>query len=293
MTQDKSWGSRLFDGINIFLLALIGIITVLPFVHVLAGSFATVGELSQKQFVIIPTEFTLDAYRYVFSTDTVIRAMGVSIGVTLIGTIFSMSLNIPMAYGLSKKDLRGRGLIMFMIVFTMLFSGGMIPSFLVVKSLGLIDSYGALIIPSAMSAFNLIIMRNFFQNLPEGLEESAKIDGAGSWNILFRIVIPLSMPAIATISLFYAVNYWNTYFQAVMYINDADKWPIQVILRQIVILAGALTSDTSGWAAEDVIPPAQTVKMAVIVVATVPILIVYPFLQKHFAKGALLGSIKG
>ena len=293
MTQDKSWSSRLFDGINIFLLALIGIITVLPFVHVLAGSFATVGELSQKQFVIIPTEFTLDAYRYVFSTDTVIRAMGVSIGVTLIGTIFSMSLNIPMAYGLSKKDLRGRGLIMFMIVFTMLFSGGMIPSFLVVKSLGLIDSYGALIIPSAMSAFNLIIMRNFFQNLPEGLEESAKIDGAGSWNILFRIVIPLSMPAIATISLFYAVNYWNTYFQAVMYINDADKWPIQVILRQIVILAGALTSDTSGWATEDVIPPAQTVKMAVIVVATVPILIVYPFLQKHFAKGALLGSIKG
>lgn len=293
MVQDKSWGSRIFDGVNLVLLAIVGIVTVLPFIHVLAGSFTTVGELAQKQLVIFPTEFTLDAYRYIFTTNTVIKSIGVSIFVTVAGTIFSMLLTVLMAYGLSKRDLRGRGAIMFLIVFTMLFNGGLIPSFLVVKSLGLIDSYGALIIPSAMSAFNLIIMRNFFQNLPEGLEESAKIDGAGSWNILFRIVIPLSMPAIATISLFYAVSYWNTYFQAVMYINDAAKWPVQVVLRQIVILASALTADTSGWAGEDVLPPAQSVKMAVIVVATLPILLVYPFLQKHFAKGALLGSLKG
>ncbi|MCR2806866.1 carbohydrate ABC transporter permease [Paenibacillus soyae] len=292
MVQDKSWGSRLFDGVNIFLLAIVGIVTVLPFIHVLAGSFTTVGELARKQLVLFPTEFTLDAYRYIFTTNTVMKSMGVSIFVTVAGTVFSMLLTVLMAYGLSKRDLRGRSAIMFLIVFTMLFNGGLIPSFLVVKSLGLIDSYGALIIPSAMSAFNLIIMRNFFQNLPEGLEESAKIDGAGSWGILFRIVIPLSMPATATISLFYAVSYWNTYFQAVMYINDAGKWPVQVILRQIVILASALTADTSGWG-EDVLPPAQSVKMAVIVVATLPILIVYPFLQKHFAKGALLGSIKG
>ncbi|MDP4097815.1 carbohydrate ABC transporter permease [Paenibacillus sp. P96] len=293
MIQDKSWASRLFDGINLVLLAFIGIVTILPFIYVFAGSFTTVGELAQKQFVIFPTEFTLDAYRYIFSTNTVIRAMGVSIFITVVGTMFSMLLTVLMAFALSKKDLRGRSMIMFLIVFTMLFSGGLIPTFLVVKSLGLIDSYGALIIPSAMSAFNLIIMRNFFQNLPEGLEESAKIDGAGSWSILFRIVIPLSMPAIATISLFYAVNYWNTYFQAIMYINDPAKWPVQVILRQIVIIASALTADTSGWASEDVLPPAQSVKMAVIVVATLPILVVYPFLQKHFAKGALLGSIKG
>jgi ABC-type sugar transport system, permease component len=293
MIQDKSWGSRLFDGINIALLALVGLITVLPFIHVLAGSFTTTAELARKQLVLIPTEFSLDAYRYIFSTSTVIRSIGVSVYITVVGTVFSMLLTVLMAFGLSKKTLRGRQTIMFLVVFTMLFNGGLIPSFIVVKSLGLIDSYGALIIPSAMSAFNLIIMRNFFQNLPDGLEESAKIDGAGYWSILFRIVIPLSMPAIATISLFYAVNYWNTYFQAVMYINDAAKWPVQVILRQIVILAGALTADTTGWATEDVLPPAQSIKMAVIVVATVPILIVYPFLQKHFAKGALLGSIKG
>jgi len=174
----------------------------------------------------------------------------------------------------------------------MLFSGGMIPTFLVVKSLWLIDTYAALVVPTAINAFNLIILRNFFQNLPEGIQESARIDGCSDWGILFRIVIPLSMPAIATISLFYAVTYWNTYLPAILYLNDANKWPIQVILRQIVILASGLTADTS--ALEDYVrPPEQTIKMAVIVVATVPILLVYPFLQKHFVKGALLGSIKG
>lgn len=293
MTYDKSWGNKIFDSINIILLSIIGLVTLVPFIYVFAGSFATVAELAEKQFVIIPTEITFEAYRYIFSTNTVSRAMGVSVGVTLAGTLFSLILTILMAYGLSKRDLVGRRLIMFLVIFTMLFNGGLIPSFIIVKELGLIDTYAALIIPSALSAFNLIIMRNFFQNLPEGLEESAKIDGAGSWNILLRIVIPLSMPVIATISLFYAVGYWNTYFQAVMYINDVTKWPIQVILRQIVILASALTGDTSDFGGDYVAPPEQGIKMAVIVIATVPILIVYPFLQKHFTKGAMLGSIKG
>lgn len=292
MVQDKSFGSRLFDVVNYTLLALIAIVTFLPFVHVIAGSFTTATELAVKQFVLIPTKWSLGAYEYIFSTNTIFRALGVSTGVTFFGTMFSMFLTALMAYGLSRRDLDGRRPIMFMVVFTMLFSGGMIPTFLVVKEAGLIDSYAALIIPTAINAFNLIIMRNFFQNLPEGLEESAKIDGCSDWGILFRIVLPLSMPAIATISLFYAVTYWNTYLQAILYLNDPDKWPVQVILRQIVILASGLAADTSGI--DDYVrPPEQTVKMAVIVVATLPILLVYPFLQKHFAKGALLGSIKG
>ncbi|GGG16467.1 carbohydrate ABC transporter permease [Paenibacillus abyssi] len=292
MVRDRSWASRLFDGLNYSTLFIIALATILPFIHVVAGSFTTVAELAQKQFVLIPTVWSLDAYRYIFSTNTVFKSLLVSTGVTLAGTLFSMLLTSLMAYGLSRKDLDGRNIIMFMVLFTMLFSGGMIPTFLVVKEMGLIDSYAALIVPTAISAFNLIIMRNFFQNLPDGLEESAKIDGCGDWGILFRIVIPLSMPAIATISLFYAVTYWNTYFQAILYLNDANKWPVQVILRQIVILASGLAADTSGM--EDFVrPPEQTVKMAVIVVATLPILLVYPFLQKHFAKGALLGSIKG
>lgn len=293
MVQDKSIGSRIFDVVNYSLLLIIALVTFLPFVHVIAGSFTTAGELATKQMVLVPTTWSLEAYRYIFSTNTVFVGLVTSIGVTAGGTLFSMFLTALMAYGVSRRDLTGRRAIMFMVVFTMLFSGGIIPTFLVVKSMGLIDSYAAMVVPTAINAFNLIIMRNFFQNLPDGLEESAKIDGANDWGILFRIVIPLSLPAIATISLFYAVTYWNTYITAILYLTDAGKWPIQVILRQIVVLSSGLAGDTSGMDDFASRPPEQTVKMAVIVVATLPILLVYPFLQKHFAKGALLGSIKG
>jgi len=291
MIEDRTLNGRIFALFNYLLLTIIAIITVLPFMHVVAGSFTTSAELAVKRFILIPTEWSLDAYRFIFSTNTIFRAMGVSVGVTLFGTLFSMLITSLMAYGLARRDLDGRKYIMFLVVFTMLFSGGLIPSFLVVKELGLIDKYAALILPSTISAFNLIILKNFFQNIPEGLEESAKIDGSSDFGILFRIVLPLSMPAIATLSLFYAVTYWNTYLSAILYLNDSAKWPIQVLLRQIVVLASGL--DTSPDLDASVPPPEQTLKMAVIVVATLPILCVYPFLQKHFAKGAMLGSIKG
>ena len=291
MIEDRTLNGRIFAFINYSLLTIIAIVTVLPFVHVVAGSFTTSAELAVKRFVLIPTEWSLEAYRFIFSTNTIFKAMSVSVGVTLVGTIFSMFVTSLMAYGLARRDLDGRRYIMFLVVFTMLFSGGLIPSFLVVKELGLIDKYAALIIPSTISAFNLIILKNFFQNIPEGLEESAKIDGSNDFGILFRIVLPLSMPAIATLSLFYAVTYWNTYMSAILYLNDSAKWPIQVLLRQVVVLASGL--EYSADLDSSVPPPEQTVKMAVIVVATLPILCIYPFLQKHFAKGAMLGSIKG
>ncbi|MCU6790881.1 MULTISPECIES: carbohydrate ABC transporter permease [Paenibacillus] len=293
MQQDKSMSSRLFDVMNYGLLAIIALVMILPFIHVVAGSFTTAEEMAARQFVIFPTVFSLNAYKYIFSTNTILRSLGVSIGVTSVGTVISMFLTALMAYGLTRRDLDGRKVIMFMVVFTMLFHGGLIPTFITVKNMGLIDSYFALIIPTAINAFNLIIMRNFFQNIPDGLEESAKMDGCSDWGILFRIVLPLSMPAIATISLFYAVTYWNTYLSAILYLNDNAKWPVQIILRQIVILASGLSADSSGFDDGYAAPPEQTIKMAVIVVATIPVLIVYPFLQKHFAKGALLGSIKG
>ncbi|MEK3885488.1 carbohydrate ABC transporter permease [Paenibacillus sp. PL2-23] len=291
MVQDKTFGSRLFDIVNYVLLAIIGIVTFLPFVHVVAGSFTTSAEMAAKKFILIPTVYSLDAYQYIFSTGTIFRAMFVSIYVTVLGTAFSMLITALFGYALARRDLDGRRILMFLVVFTMLFNGGLIPTFLVVRELGLIDSYGALVLPIAINAFNLIILKNFFQNIPDGLEESAKIDGCNDFGILFRIVLPLSLPALATISLFYAVTYWNTYLNAIMYLNDSMKWPIQVLLRQIVILASGLDSDAS--LDSEVPPPDQAVKMAVIVVATLPILAVYPFLQKHFAKGALLGSIKG
>lgn len=291
MVEDRTLSGRLFVVVNYTLLTIIALVTVLPFIHVVAGSFTTNAEIAAKKFVLIPTVWSLEAYKFIFSTDTIFRALSVSVGVTVIGTLLSMFVTSLMAYGLSRRDLDGRNVIMFLVVFTMLFSGGMIPTFLVVKELGLIDSYAALILPSAIGAFNMIILKNFFQNIPEGLEESAKIDGCNDFGILFRIVLPLSLPSIATISLFYAVTYWNTYLSAILYLNDSQMWPIQVLLRQIVVLASGM--DYSSNLDSAVPPPDQSVKMAVIVVATLPILLVYPFLQKHFAKGAMLGSIKG
>ncbi|GAA0136013.1 carbohydrate ABC transporter permease [Paenibacillus sp. YSY-4.3] len=288
--KKTSLGSRIFNFANYAFLLLFALACLLPFVNVVASSFASTQEIVSKKFVLFPTTFSLDAYRFIFSTPTIFKGLGVSIGTTLAGTAVSMTLTTLMAYGLSRKYLSGRNVINFIIVFSMLFSGGMIPTFLIVKSAGLIDSYWSLIIPTAISAFNLIIMRNFFQALPESLEESAKIDGANDFRILWRIMLPLALPSIATLSLFYGVNYWNTYMNAILYLNDSEKWPLQVLLRQIVIVSSGMEGDNSSV---DIVPPAQTIKMAVIVVATVPMLIAYPFVQKHFTKGALLGAVKG
>lgn len=288
--KKKSLGSQLFNLANYTLLLLIALTCFMPFVNVVASSFASTQEVVEKKLVLFPTTFSLDAYRYIFSTPTLFKALGVSAVITLVGTMVSMALTALMAYGLSRKYLAGRNLINFIIVFSMLFSGGMIPSFLVVKAVGLIDTYWSLIIPVAVSAFNLIIMRNFFQALPESLEESAKIDGANDFGVLWKIMLPLALPSIATISLFYGVTYWNTYMNAILYINDSDKWPLQVLLRQIVIVSSGMQGENTSV---DIIPPAQTIKMAVIVIATVPMLAAYPFVQKHFTKGALLGSVKG
>jgi len=293
MIQDRSLGSRIFDVFNVTFLGLFALVTVIPFIYVIAGSFATQKELLEKGFILFPTEFSLEAYKFIFSTSTLMTSMGVTIFITVVGTLINIVFTCLMAYPLSRRDLDFRKPIQLLVIFTMLFSGGMIPTFLVVKELGMIDTYWSLLLPGAISAFNLIIIRSFFQNLPESLEESSKIDGANDLTIFIRIVIPLSMPAIATFSLFYAVGHWNTFFNAVLYINDSAKWPIQVLLRQIVILSqGGGVGDTAAFES-DFVPPEQSVKMAVIVISTLPILIIYPFLQKHFAKGVLLGSVKG
>jgi putative aldouronate transport system permease protein len=293
MVQDKKISNLLFDYVNYILLLLFAIVTIIPFIYIVAGSFTSAQELASKGFVLFPTVFSLDAYKYIFSTETILHSLLVTIGITLAGTLVNLLFTILMAYPIARKDLLGRKYIMLMIIFSMLFSGGIIPSYLVVKTLGMLNSYWSLIIPGAINAFNLIILKNFFQQLPEGLEESAKIDGCNDLGILMRIVLPLSMPAIATFSLFYAVGHWNTFFNAILYINDSAKWPIQVMLRQIVILSQGGVGDSSQLGGDFVAPPPQTIKMAVIVVSTVPIMLVYPFLQKQFAKGVLLGSVKG
>ncbi|TBL69700.1 carbohydrate ABC transporter permease [Paenibacillus thalictri] len=285
--------SYLFDVVNGLILLVFAIVTVTPFVYVFMGSFTASEELLARGFVLIPHKFSLDGYRYIFSTNTILNSVGVTIFITVAGTLINLFFTALTAYPISRKDFLGRKPIMLMVIFTMLFSGGMIPSFIVVKWLGLLNSYGSLLIPGAISAFNLIVLKNFFQQLPEGLEEAAKIDGCSDLQVLVRVVLPLSLPAMATFALFYAVGHWNTFFNAILYINDTNKWPIQVWLRQIVIMAQGGVGDARELGSDFVAPPAEVVKMAVIVVSTVPILLVYPFLQKHFAKGVLLGSVKG
>lgn len=286
-------GGRIFDGFNVILLGIIGITMILPFLYIIAGSFATEAELTTRSFFIWPETFTLDAYKYIFSTGTFTRSILVSVGITLVGTLICLFFTFTMAYPLSRNNLIGRSLLMNMIVFSMLFSGGMIPTYIVVKSLGLLDSYWSLILPAAINPFNLIIVKTFFQGIPVELEEAAKMDGCSEMGIFLRIILPLSKPVLATFALFYAVTIWNDYFHALLYISDSAKWPVQVLLQQIIILSQGNLADTASQGVEYVAPPAQSLKLAVVVVATLPILIVYPFLQKHFAKGMLLGSVKG
>ncbi|TNJ64966.1 carbohydrate ABC transporter permease [Paenibacillus hemerocallicola] len=290
MIQDKTWSNRLFDTVNYALLILIALVCILPFIYVLAVSFTAPHIVAEGGFILFPKQFSLAAYEYIFSTSTLVRSLGVSIYVTVLGTLINLVLTSLLAYPLSRRNLRGRKWMMLGVLFTMLFSGGLIPTYYVVKSLHMIDTLWSLMIPTAISAFNLIVLKNFFQQIPDGLEDSAKIDGCNDIGIWFRIVLPLSLPAMATFALFYAVDHWNRYFQAIMYINDNTKWPVQVLLREIVINANSRIGDTG---IEEMLIQPLTIKMAVIVFATLPIIAIYPFLQKHFAKGVMLGSVKG
>lgn len=288
----RTFRFNLYDTVVYTLLILMTLATLIPVLFVVGGSFASTKELLEKGVVIFPTQFSLDGYKYIFSTSTFTDSLLVTVWITVLGTAINLAMTILTAYPLSKNELGGQKPVMMLIVFSMIFSGGMIPTYLVVQSFGMLDSYLALVIPGAISAFNLIVVRNFFQQLPDGLEESAKIDGYNDLQILIRIVLPLSLPVIATFALFYAVGHWNTYFNAILYINDSTKWPIQVLLRQIVILSMGGIGDSNAFDV-NFVPPAQTVKLAAIVVATVPVLLIYPFLQRHFTQGMMLGAMKG
>lgn len=282
---------RVFDTANALLLIGLAVITVLPFLYVMAGSFASEAEITARAFFIWPEQFVTGAYEFIFSTDRFIRSLFITIGVTLVGTIVQLMLTFTMAYPLSKKYLPGRRLILNLVIFTMVFGGGMIPTYLLVRDLGMIDTYWSLFLPMAISPFYLIVVKNFFQELPEELEEAAKIDGCSELGVFARIVMPLSKPIIATFSLFYAVGIWNDFMSPLLYINDTTMWTLQMFVRQVTISTDA--ANTIGQLDPNFVPPEQGLQFATIVVATLPILIFYPFLQKHFAKGMLIGAVKG
>jgi putative aldouronate transport system permease protein len=273
------------------ILFVIALITMIPVIHVVASSFSTQESLIRSRFLLIPTDFSLDAYKYIFSTRTFFNGLRISLFITVVGTVLKMTVTMMFAYALAHKNMPGRTIMNFAILITLVFNAGMIPNFINVMNLGLRNSLWALILPAAIDPFNLIIIRSFISTIPDEIEESAKLDGANEARILFSIIVPLSMASIATFSLFYAVVIWNSYFDAILYINDSSKYPVQVLLRQMVFLSSNI-GDIGAMDAGFYVPP-RTVRMAVITAATTPILLVYPFVQKYFTKGVMLGSVKG
>jgi len=273
------------------LITLIAFVCLYPMLNVIAYSFSGYNAVLSGRVTFFPIDFTTAAYANILRRNQIWMALRTTVLVTLEGTAVSLMLTIFAAYALSR-DIPGRKVISGFILFTMYFGGGMIPTFIVVKGMGLYDTLGALFIPQAINVFNFIVMRTFFRNLPDSLEEAAKIDGASDMQILFQIVLPLSLAIIATMGLFYAVGYWNTYFDALLYIQNPDKYTLQLRLRGLLF---GNDLDNSGNNLEGIGTQVmtQSLKMATVVVSTVPILVVYPWLQKYFVKGVMLGSVKG
>lgn len=292
MLNKTSFSEKCFDAINVVLLILLMLLTVYPLIYVLFASVSDAGSLmGYKGMLWRPLGFSLDAYTNVFRNPMIVRGYGNTLFVVLAGLVLNITLTAFGAYALSRKSLQYRKPLMLFIIFTMFFSGGLIPLYLTVKGVGLIDSLWSLIIPTAINTFNLILMKTAFEAIPDALEESAKIDGANDFVILFRIVLPLSMPVIAVMLLYYGVGHWNSWFNAMIFLQERSLYPLQLVLRGI-LLQGE-TNANSGASDDDAAMLAATLKYATIIVATVPILFVYPFLQKYFVKGALIGAVKG
>ncbi|WP_152394830.1 carbohydrate ABC transporter permease [Paenibacillus guangzhouensis] len=294
MIRSNSGLGRAADIINYCVLILIGIAMLFPFYYMVIVSFSSYADFVQQDMLLWPKTWVLDAYEFILGSKVLFRSIGVTIFVTVAATLFSLLLTAMMAYALAR-NIMGQRYFLFMILFTFVFSAGIIPTYLVVKETHLLDSFWALIIPSAINSFNLIVMRQFFLSIPNELSEAALIDGANDLQIFSRVILPLSKPSLAAFGLFYAVSNWNAYFNAILYISDPAKWTVQVVLRQIVVLGQtkATLSDAAQMAMAQNPPPTETVGMAAILIATIPILVVYPFLQKHFAKGVMLGAVKG
>ncbi|WP_144936235.1 carbohydrate ABC transporter permease [Paenibacillus sp. 32O-W] len=290
MNRKNTWTDY---AIHVWLM-LLALITILPFYNVLITSFADPAAVVKQQFYLIPTSFNLSSYEILLKGSYIGRALTNSLIVTLVGVTINMLVTTCGAYALSKKGMPGRNVMMSGVIFAMLFSGGLIPFYLTIKNLKLINSYGAMILPVAVSTFFLIVMINQFRSIPSELEESAKMDGANDIFILFRIVIPISKPTIAAITLFYAVARWNEWYYAMLFMTDTKMYPMQLFLRNMLMDVTKMARDDMG--ASMVAQLSETypdgLKMASVIITMAPIMLVYPFLQKYFAAGVTLGAVK-
>lgn len=290
-----SSGDRIFNFINMTLLSLVMLIVLYPLIYILSASFSNSNAVMAGRVWLFPVEPTLAGYEAVFKNPKIPRSFLNTIYLTVFGTMINIALTVMLAYPLSRKTLFGRGAITGFITFTMLFSGGLVPSFLLIKGLNLYNTYWALILPGAVSVYNVIVARTFFQsNIPDDLYEAASLDGCSDIYFMWKIVLPLSAPIIAVLTMFYAVGHWNSYFNAMIYLQDSKKFTLQVVLRNILIanqIDNDMMKDVDAMQKQEGL--AQLLKYSLIVVASVPMLILYPFIQKHFVKGVMIGALKG
>ena len=291
-----SVNDRIFGFVNALFLSLISLTTLVPVISVILMSLTPVTDLSRasSSIILIPSYLTLNNYIWLFrGSMRLVTAYGITISRTVLGTALCLLMTVMTAYPLSKRYLPGRSPLMMLFFFTMLFSGGMIPTYLVVNTIGLTDTFWALILPSALSMYNMILMRTYLQSIPEELDESARIDGASDIRILFGIILPISTPALASIGLFYAVMHWNSFIDAVMYIRPRELWPLQLLMREILQNNSVAELSLGGLIEDPMRPSAMLIINVIIVVSALPIMCVYPFIQKYFVKGLMIGSIKG
>ncbi|MFF3499839.1 carbohydrate ABC transporter permease [Streptomyces sp. NPDC003247] len=284
-------GYRIFQGVNGVILGLVVLVTLYPFANIVARSFSGERQIRAGEVTLWPKGFDLTTYDIVLRDTMFWRNYGNTVLYTVVSTAVAMTLTTCYAYVLSKKNLKGRGVLVGVAVFTMFFSGGLIPHYVLITSLGLKNSVWAIALPNAISVFNLLVMKAFFESLPAELEEAAEIDGLSTYGILLRIVLPLSKAVIATMVLFYSVSFWNSWFSAFLYMDSADLMPVTVYLRNLI--AGATGATSAGATTEQGTQVAANIQAVTIVLTSLPILCVYPFVQRYFVSGVMLGAVKG
>lgn len=275
------------------IMILFSLMVLYPVMNVIAVSISDNNAVMRGEVTIIPKGITMRAYEYMIHYNLLGSGYKNTLFIVIVGTAINLLLTMMTAYALARRSLIGRKFFMLLITFTMMFTGGLIPNFILIRNLKLMDTLWSLILPGAISAYNMIIMKNFFESIPEELKEAARIDGLSEMGILFKIVVPLSMASIATIGLFYAVGHWNAYFNATIYLNSRSKWPLQVVLRDLIQKANTNGIDAEMTNDYSTAIPLESLKMAVVIATTGPIILVYPFIQKYFVKGVMIGSLKG
>lgn len=290
----ESLGDRIFGFFVYVILSVVAIIVIYPLLYVLSASFSDPSSILKGEIWLLPKGFTFDSYIKVFQNEKILIGYRNTIFYTVFGVLINLFLSIMIAYPLSRKDFVGRHLITIFLVFTMFFSGGMIPTYLLIKDLGMLNTIWAVLIPGAVSVYNVIIIRTFFQSIPEELRESSEIDGCSTMQYLIRILLPLSKPIIAVMVLFYGVSHWNAFFDALIYLTDQNKFPLQLFLRDMLIKEdmgdmAQVTDDTMARYLMQI----EGIKYSVVIVASLPMLVLYPFLQKYFVKGVMIGALKG